>query len=72
MERSPVVSQTGMFPTVIKRDGKWVVAVPIAISFAKHEGENMLGKLKNLFSPGGSSGIRAVPTGHRQKIQLAM
>ena len=72
MERSPVVSRTGMFPTVIKRDGKWVVAVPIAISFANQEGEGIFGTLRKFFSPPLSSYVRENPSHTIRRIQLAI
>ena len=37
MEMCPTVSPSALFPTIIRRDGKWITAVPIAISYGVSE-----------------------------------
>jgi len=37
MEMCPTISPSALFPTIIRRDGKWVTAVPIDIAYGPAE-----------------------------------
>lgn len=63
MEMCPTASPSALFPTVIYRHGKWVIAVPIAIAHEQtvkrrqRSTERFWGLLRNLGSP-----VRLVPS----------